>query len=63
MDRSFDILAAEYRPMVLSYLRAILCDEHLAEDLTQETFLVAHSKIDSFDAKRNFGAWLRRCLL
>ncbi len=59
MGRSFDILAAEYRPMVLSYLRAVLCDEHLAEDLTQETFLVAHRKIDSFDTKRNFGAWLR----
>ena len=59
MGTSFDILAAEYRPMILSYLRAVLGDEHLAEDLTQETFLVAHRKIDSFDSKRNFGAWLR----
>jgi len=59
MSKSFDILAAEYRPMVLSYLRAVLGDEHLAEDLTQETFLAAHRKIDSFDTKRNFGAWLR----
>ena len=42
MGKPFDILAAEYRPMILSYLRAVLGDEHLAEDLTQETFLVAH---------------------
>ena len=59
MGRSFDILAAEYRPMVLSYLRAVLGDEHLAEDLTQETFLAAHRKLASFDTERNFGAWLR----
>ncbi len=59
MERAFEILAAEYRPMVLSYLRAIVQDGHLAEDLTQETMLVAHRKIDAFDTERNFGAWLR----
>jgi RNA polymerase sigma-70 factor (ECF subfamily) len=59
MSKPFEILAAEYRPMILSYLRAVLDDGHLAEDLTQETFLVAQRKIESFDTSRNFGAWLR----
>ena len=59
MGKPFDILVAEYQPMILSYLRAVLADEHLAEDLTQETFLAAHRKIESFDTNRNFGAWLR----
>ena len=59
MGKSFDILAAEYRPMVVTYLRAILGDEHLAEDLAQETFLAAHHNIESFEEGRNFGAWLR----
>lgn len=59
MSRSFDILAAEYRPMVLSYLRALVVDVHLAEDLTQETFLAAQHNLDAFDSSRDFGAWLR----
>ena len=53
MERAFEILVAEYRPMVLSYLRALVHDGHLAEDLTQETMLIAHRKIDSFDSERN----------
>lgn len=59
MGKSFDILAAEYRPMVVTYLKAILGDEHLAEDLAQDTFLAAHRSIESFEQDRNFGAWLR----
>ncbi len=59
MERAFEILAAEYRPMVLCYLRALVRDGHLAEDLTQETMLSAHGAIDSFDPERCFGAWLR----
>ena len=37
MTNAFDILAGEYRPMVLAYLRAMVRDAHLAEDLVQET--------------------------
>jgi RNA polymerase sigma-70 factor, ECF subfamily len=59
MGKSFEILTAEYRPMVVTYLSAVLGDEHLAEDLTQETFLAAHRSIETFDEGRNFGAWLR----
>jgi DNA-directed RNA polymerase specialized sigma24 family protein len=34
MTDPFDILAAEYRPMVLAYLRSMVRDAHLAQDLT-----------------------------
>ena len=37
MTNAFNILAGEYRPMVLAYLRAMVRDAHLAEDLVQET--------------------------
>ena len=37
MTDPFQILATEYRPMVLAYLRSMMKDDHLAEDLTQET--------------------------
>jgi DNA-directed RNA polymerase specialized sigma24 family protein len=43
MDHSFAILAAEHRPMLLVYAKA-LCygDAHAAEDVVQETLLVAY---------------------
>ncbi len=59
MNRSFDILAAEYRPMLLAYLRSLGADAHLAEDLAQETFLAAYQSLSKFDEDGNFGSWLR----
>lgn len=59
MSDSFDILATEYRPMVLAYLRSMVNDPHLAEDLAQETFLSAQKAIATFDKEANFGRWLR----
>lgn len=59
MDHSFNILAAEYRPMILAYLRSLGADAHLAEDLTQEAFLAAYQSLDNFDKEKNFSSWLR----
>ncbi len=59
MTDPFDILAADYRPMVLAYLRAMVGDFHLAEDLTQETMIAAHGSLDEFQPGGNFGHWLR----
>ncbi len=59
-ERSFEVLVAEYRPMLLSYLTGVLGEAHLAEDVTQETFLTAHKSLDKFVSPRGgFGAWLR----
>ena len=59
MTDPFDILAAEYRPMVVAYLRSMLGDPHLAEDLTQETLLAARDSLAKFEPGGNFGRWLR----
>jgi RNA polymerase sigma factor (sigma-70 family) len=59
MTDPFNILAAEYRPMVLAYLRAMVRDAHLAEDLTQETMIAAHESLDGFKPGGTFGSWLR----
>lgn len=56
---AFDILAEHYRPMVLAYLRILVRDWGLAEDLAQETFIAAHEKLSTFRDGGNFGAWLR----
>jgi hypothetical protein len=55
MTDPFNILAAEYRPMVLAYLRAMVRDAHLAEDLTQETMIAAHESLDGFEPGGTFG--------
>lgn len=59
MEQAFAILAEQFRPMLITYLNAILYDRTLAEDLTQETLLAAYKAIDTFRKDGNFGAWLR----
>lgn len=59
MMDSFNILAADYRPMVLTYVTAVLGDAEQAEDVTQETFMAAQASLDRFRAGEDFGAWLR----
>jgi RNA polymerase sigma-70 factor (ECF subfamily) len=59
MDKAFDILGEQYRPMVVAYLRSLVNDAELAEDLAQETILAAYQSFDKFERGANFGAWLR----
>ncbi len=60
MHTAFKILAEQYRPMLLSYARALLYgDEHEAEDVVQEVLLAAHQRLDTFRQGENFGCWLR----
>jgi RNA polymerase sigma-70 factor (ECF subfamily) len=54
---------ASIRTPTLGYLRTIVRDPHLAEDLFQETWVVVMSKIDSFDRIGDFGAWVRTIAL
>jgi RNA polymerase sigma-70 factor (ECF subfamily) len=43
---------------VYAYLRRLLADEHLAEDLTQEVFLQVHRALGSYDPARDPRPWL-----
>ncbi len=47
------------RASVLGYLRVLVRDAHLAEDLFQETCLVVLRKLGEFDRSADFGAWVR----
>ena len=59
MERSFEILAEQFRPMLLTYLTALVRNRSLAEDLTQETLAAAYRSLDTFSQEGNFGSWLR----
>lgn len=49
----------QIRAGILGYLRVLVRDPHLAEDLFQETCLIVLRKIDSFDRSGDFSAWVR----
>lgn len=55
----FEILVREHSAMLTMYLRAAGCDHDLAEEVWQESMVVAWRKIDTFDRKLPFGPWLR----
>lgn len=55
----FEILAREHSDSVRAFLLASLRDNVAAEDLLQETFLVAWRILDRYDRKLPFGPWVR----
>jgi hypothetical protein len=60
MDKAFEILVVQYRHMLVTYASALLYgDLHLAEDVVQESYLLAHQRLNTFRMGENFGAWLR----
>lgn len=50
---------SEHQAGVYGWLCRILSDEHAAEDLSQEVFLIAIEKIDSLRDAEKMSAWLR----
>ena len=57
-----EIYKLYYKAMYNSALR-ILKNEFEAEDIMQEAFLTAFTKLDSFKGEVAFGAWLKRIVI
>lgn len=55
----FEILVREHAEMLEAYLRSVLGPTADMDDIFQETMLVAYRRLDDYDKKRPFGAWLR----
>jgi RNA polymerase sigma factor (sigma-70 family) len=55
----FEVLAKQHEAMLLAYVRSLVADRKLAEDVAQQTFLIAYRKIDSLKDPAAFPAWLR----
>jgi len=55
----YDILAREHEPMLMAYILSLVPDHALAEDIAQETLLVAYRKISGLRKEESFPAWLR----
>lgn len=57
---AFANVVHNYQGMAYGCAYAILGDFHLAEDVAQEAFLVAHQELKSLRDPNAFGGWLRR---
>ena len=58
----FKVYKQYYKAMYNTSLR-IVNDSFEAEDIMQESFLAAFSKLDSFSGNVTFGAWLKRIVI
>jgi RNA polymerase sigma factor (sigma-70 family) len=47
-----------YFPRIYGYIRGLVRDEHLAEDLTQDVFLLLQRGLPSFDPARELRPWV-----
>ena len=56
--RAFEHLVRTYQAPVWRFLRHLLGDAELAEDVTQETFVRVHRRLGSFDGRSRFTTWL-----
>ena len=66
-EKAFAMLVEKYRKQVHALAWRTIGDFHIAQDITQETFLKAHQKLSALKDPQRFSGWLnaiatRRCL-
>jgi DNA-directed RNA polymerase specialized sigma24 family protein len=59
-DSDFERIYREYREPIRRYLVGMTRDDHLAQDLTQETFEKALGSLASFRGESSVQTWLYR---
>lgn len=60
MPAALSELVEQYQPMLVAYARALMKGNcHTADDLVQESYVTACSRISEFRDGADFGAWLR----
>jgi len=57
---AFGELVLRFQNRVFNVCYRMTNERRQAEDLTQETFLRIHSRLDTFDLERPFGPWIGR---
>ncbi len=59
-SKAFDRVVARHYRGIYSMIYRMLGNAEDASDLTQETFLRAYTRLDTFQIGRSFQAWIRR---
>ena len=55
----FEVFVRENEGALIAYIRTFTRDAQIAEDLFQETMLIAWRKFDEFDSRGSLSVWLR----
>jgi len=55
---ALEVFFEAYFDRVYGYVRRLLREEHLAEDVTQDVFLQIHRSLDSYDPARELRPWV-----
>jgi len=58
MDKFLEVIVTEHRDTVFGMLYSLLRDREMAEDLTQDTFVLLTRKINEIDVSRPILPWL-----
>lgn len=56
---AYEILVREHETMVTAYVRGIVGDATLAQDIAQEAFIRGHRHLAKFRPGSSFAAWIR----
>jgi RNA polymerase sigma-70 factor (ECF subfamily) len=59
-SHAFGELVRRYQVPVFNVCYRLLGEQREAEDLSQEVFMRAYQRLQSFDVQRPFGPWIRR---
>ena len=55
----FEILIREHADLLMVFIHSVVRDQTIADDVFQETLLVAWRRLPDYDRTRPFGPWLR----
>lgn len=56
----FEVLMRRHNQRLYRSARAIVCDDHEAEDVMQEAYVNAYSHLAQFDGRAKFSTWLTK---
>lgn len=59
-EEAFSFLVERYQNKLYYYALKFIHDDQKAQDVLQEAFIKAYVNLNSFDADRNFSAWVYR---
>lgn len=57
---AFDEIVRTYQVPIVRYLRGFVGDEHLAEEIAQDTFVRCFERLSGFEGRARFSTWLFR---
>ncbi len=56
--KSFEEIVEKYQNMIIRYVNNFVKDQAIAEDISQEVFIVVYNKLDLYNNKYKFSNWM-----